>query len=288
MYTTRQFRISCLGIRLGLLALLAFVPLLLCAQEDSARFARDSVRMRPGGSEPLFSPIELSPKQFLPTPTPLPRPTYSMPHFSLKDPLYLPYSTNPSPLFRGDYSTGGMLRQFPRSVLYGSGGQTSLPGMGRFNNASLGYQHALGDKFTLQLGVDATKINMTHTTGQAFSTSGALLYRPSERMAFKVFGSYAVGNTYGMDTHRYGATMSLDMSDRFGMEVGVQRYYDSMRGRWETVPIVIPYYNFNKFKLGIDVGGLLYEILRDVVFDKRGGAGGATIAPPRFQMPPLR
>lgn len=244
--------------------------------------------MRPSSGEPLFSPIELSPKQFLPTPSPLPRPAYSLPHFSLKDPLYLPYSTNPSPLFRGDYSTGGMLRQFPRSVLYGSGGQTSLPGMGRFNNASLGYQHALGDKFTLQLGVDATKINMTHTTGQAFSTSGALLYRPSERMAFKVFGSYAVGNTYGMDTHRYGATMSLDMSDRFGMEVGVQRYYDSMRGRWETVPIVIPYYNFNKFKLGIDVGGLLYEILRDVVFDKRGGAGGATIAPPRFQMPPLR
>ena len=27
-----------------------------------------------------------------------------------------------------------------------------------------------------------------------------------------------------MDTHRYGATMSLDMSERFGMEVGVQRY----------------------------------------------------------------
>lgn len=290
MYTTHKFGISCLGFRLGLLVLLAFVPLLLSAQEDSTRFARDSVRMRPSSGELLFSPIELSPKQFLPAPTPLPRPTYSLPHFSLKDPLYLPYYTNPSPLFKGDYSTGGMLRQFPRGMLYGSGGQTSLPGIGRINNASLGYQHALGDKFTLQLGVDATKINMTHTTGQAFSTSGALLYRPSERMAFKVFGSYAVGNTYGMNTHRYGATMSLDMSDRFGMEVGVQRYYDSMRGRWETVPILIPYYNFDKFKLSLDVGGLLYEILRDVVFDKRGGwdGGGPTIGPPRFQMPPLR
>lgn len=113
-------------------------------------------------------------------------------------------------------------------------------------------------------------------------------YQASDRVAFKVFGSYAIGNTYGMDTHRYGATMSLDMSERFGMEVGVQRYYDAYRSRWETVPVVIPYYNFDKFKLSLDVGGILYEILRNTVFDNRGGSGGATIAPPRFQMPPLR
>lgn len=173
-------------------------------------------------------------------------------------------------------------------MLFGSGGQTSVPGIGRFNNASLGYQHAFNQRLTLQFGVDAMKINMIHSTGQAFSTSGALRYQASDRVAFKVFGSYAIGNTYGMDTHRYGATMSLDMSERFGMEVGVQRYYDAYRGRWETVPVVIPYYNFDKFKLSLDVGGILYEILRNTVFDNRGGSGGATIAPPRFQMPPLR
>ena len=79
-----------------------------------------------------------------------------------------------------------------------------------------GYQHAFNQRLTLQLGVDAMKINMIHSTGQAFSTSGALRYQASDRVAFKVFGSYAIGNTYGMDTHRYGATMSLDMSERFG------------------------------------------------------------------------
>lgn len=208
--------------------------------------------------------------------------------FSVKESLRLPYQTNPSLLFRGDYSTSGVLRQFPHGMLFGSGGQTSVPGIGRFNNASLGYQHAFNQRLTLQLGVDAMKINMIHSTGQAFSTSGALRYQASDRVAFKVFGSYAIGNTYGMDTHRYGATMSLDMSERFGMEVGVQRYYDAYRGRWETVPVVIPYYNFDKFKLSLDVGGILYEILRNTVFDNRGGSGGATIAPPRFQMPPLR
>ena len=141
-----------------------------------------------------------------------PEHSYSLPDFSLKESLRLPYQTNPSLLFRGDYSTSGVLRQFPHGMLFGSGGQTSVSGIGRFNNASLGYQHAFNQRLTLQLGVDAMKINMIHSTGQAFSTSGALRYQASDRVAFKVFGSYAIGNTYGMDTHRYGATMSLDMS----------------------------------------------------------------------------
>ena len=129
---------------------------------------------------------------------------------------------------------------------------------------------------------------MIHSTGQAFSTSGVLRYQASDRVTFKVFGSYAIGNPYGMDTHHYGATISLDMSERFGMEVGVQRYYDAYRGRWETVPVVIPYYKLDKFKLSLDMGGILYEILRNVVFPDKMNSGGPTLAPPRFQMPPLR
>ena len=66
--------------------------------------------------------------------------------------------------------------------------------------------------------------------------------------------------------------------------MGVQRYYDAMRGRWETVPVVIPSNRFNKFTLGLDVGGLVYEILRTLVFDKKDN-GSPTIAPPRFSVP---
>lgn len=288
MHVKRKNSISCLGVRLAICLLLTFAPQLLFAQEDSVRFTRDSIRIRPGFNESLFSPFELSPEGVIPFSSFQPEKSYSLPDFSLKESLRLPYQTNPSLLFRGDYSANGVLRQFPHGILFGSGGQTSVPGIGRFNDASLGYQHTFNQRLTLRLGVDAMKINMIHSTGQAFNTSGALWYQASDRVAFKVFGSYAIGNTYGMDTHRYGATMSLDMSERFGMEVGVQRYYDAYRDRWETVPMVIPYYNFNKLKLSLDVGGILYEILRNAFFDNRGSSGGATIAPPRFQMPPLR
>lgn len=283
-----KVNISYLGVRLGICLLSAFAPQLLFAQEDSARFIRDNIRLQSEFNKPLSSPFKLPFGNSAPSSMFHPERSYSLPDFSLKESLRLPYQTNPSLLFRGDYSASGVLRQFPHGMLFGSGGQTSIPGIGRFNNASLGYQHAFNQRLTLQLGVDAMKINMIHSTGQAFSTSGALLYQASDRVAFKVFGSYAIGNTYGMDTHRYGATMSLDMSDHFGMEVGAQRYYDAYRGRWETVPVVIPYYNLDKLKLGLDVGGILYEILRNAVFDNKRNSGGATIAPPRFQMSPLK
>lgn len=276
------------GICLWVCLLLFSVPQLLSAQEDSARMVRDSVPLSPVLDEPLSAPLSFAPEQITPAAVLRMGQSASLPRFSLNNPLYLPYYTNPSPLFKGDYDTGGVMRQFSHGALLASGGQTTLPGIGRFNEASLGYRHDFSPNLSLQLGVDAMKVNMMHAAGQAFSTSGTLLYRPSDRVSLQVFGSYAPGNTYGMKTHQYGASISMDMSERFGVEVGVRRYYNSMSGQWETVPIVVPYYNFDNFKLGLDVGGILYEVLRNVVFRDKMNSGGPTLAPPRLQLPPLR
>ncbi|WP_303011156.1 hypothetical protein [uncultured Bacteroides sp.] len=289
MYMAQKINTPRFPIHAGLFFLLILIPLSLPAQEkkDSIRILRDSISIRPE-SMPFHSSVP-GISSFRKTDiAPLyPSGQLHLPlNFLRKGEIRLPYQTNPSPRFKGDYSTGGILKQFSHGALFGSGQQTSVPGIGRFNNASLGYRHIFNDKFELQLQAYAMKINMTHSTGQAFSTSGALLYHASDRVAFKAFGSYGIGNSYGMNTHNYGATISVDMSDRFNMEMGVQRYYDAMRGRWETVPVVIPSYRFNKFTLGLDVGGILYEILRNAVFDKRdSGGSGPTIAPPRFSIP---
>lgn len=290
MLMKQNISISRLSIRIGLLFLLISVPQLLSAQEysDSTYFIRDSFSIKPGGAL-LLSPLYLHPEMTNEYPLYSPK-LYPpgqldrLPDFSLQRTIYLPYHTNPSPLFRGDYLSGGILKQFTHGALFGSGGQTSLPGIGGINDASLGYQHAFNPKLALQLSANVMKLNMIHFTGQTLSASGALLYRPSEHVAFKVFGSYNIGNPYGMNTHRFGATVTVDMSERFSLEMGAQRYYDAMRGRWETVPVLIPYYRFEKFTLGLDVGGLVYEILREVVFDKQRNSG-PTIAPPRFPLP---
>ncbi|WP_291529849.1 hypothetical protein [Bacteroides sp. UBA939] len=282
-------------IRWGLFLLLISAPQLLFAQEgDSTRIIRNNVQIMP---ENIWEPLPLTPL-LKPVPSyPLPSPELSpglspelsnrFSGFSLKNEIRLPYQVNPSLLYRGDFYTGGVIKRFSNGEVFGSGGQTSVPGIGRFNDASLGYRHIFNDRLSLQLRASAMKINMSHITGQAFSTSGRLTYRASDRVAFNVFGSYNIGNTYGMGADHYGATMSLDMSKRFGMEMGVQRYYNGMRGHWETVPVVIPYYRFEKFTLGMDVGGILHELLRNVIFENSGGrsGGGPTLAPPRFSFP---
>lgn len=277
---------SSLSIRLGLSFLLIFIPQFLLAQEIKDSIRLDSTLIKPEGTL-QHSTIELFPKAVEAYPSyPSSMQATTLPRFTLRDVPRLPYSQNPSLLFKGDYRTNGVLHQFAHGALHGSGSQNSLAGIGRFNNASLGYNHIFSDKFEMQINANAMKINMSHITGAAFSTSGAFLYHASDQVSFKLFGNYDIGNNYGMSTHSYGASMKVDMSERFGMEMGVQRYYDAMSGRWETVPMVIPYYRFEKFNLGLDVGGIIYEILRSTVFDKnRGMRGGPTIGPPRLNLP---
>lgn len=274
----------CTIIHLGVFFLLMYAPQALSAQEDSVRIIQDRGQINPVDSFLQPSTVGLSSEEFNISPSHPADEVGKARNLSLERALYLPYYTNPSPLFKGDYSTNGVIKQFPHGALFGAGGQTSIPGIGRFNDASIGYRHAFNEKLMLELGANAMKINMDHITGQAFSTSGTLFYRPSERVTFKVFGSYDIGNTYGMGGKHYGASIAFDMSDRFGMEVGVQRYYDARSGRWETSPVVIPYYRFNKFTLGVDVGGIVHEILRNVIYDNKP-RNNPTFGPPRFPIP---
>ena len=46
------------------------------------------------------------------------------------------------------------------------------------------------------------------------------------------------------------------------MDVGMRRYYNAATGQWTNVPIVMPYYNLNGHKLGVDFGGLLMNVFQ--------------------------
>ncbi|MDE6799482.1 MAG: hypothetical protein K2P62_04310 [Phocaeicola sp.] len=273
------------------LLLLVFLPSVATAQEDVKRVAGDSLRTGTAGEagiEFVSSDVGfvLPDKEAVcPSDGRLPV-SDSLFHLSLKKPLVPSYYINPSPLLRGDYNTGGILLRREKGAFYGAGGQATLPGIGIMNEASLGYVHQFNDQWSMQVGVDALKMNMPFAVGQSLGTSGVLMYRPSERIAFKVFGSYYRGSSYGMQSHSYGGSLTVGMSDRFSMEMGVRRHYNPLRGGWETVPIVAPCYKFDKFDLGIDLGGILYELLHKVVIDKnRMNRGNPTIGPPSyFQM----
>lgn len=258
-----------------------FLALNISAQEDTIRIVYDSLEMKIKGKA-LKEPLQIQTKEWVDVPFS----SLSKDSF-IKVPIHqpflmVPYYTNPSPMFKGDYSTAGILLHHRHGALMGAGNQTTLPGIGRSNSASLSYIHALGDRWTLQVGVDANKMLMSHFTGQSFGASGTLSYQAADRLSFHVFGGYNGGYVSGMQSYRYGGSVAWDMTERFGMEMGVQRYYNPMRGGWETVPIATPYYRFNNgAKVGFDVGGLLYQIFHSASFKSNPQRVNPTIGPPR-------
>lgn len=178
-------------------------------------------------------------------------------NFKTDIPFIPPYYINPTPMFYGDYSTSGYIF----SHFYGSGSQTTLPGIGRINEASIMFHHQFNNYFETRLGINATKYYFPKSTGQAFGIYGAMIYHPNERLRLKAFGTYTPTYQYGFYRNTYGITAGYDFTNRLEMEVGIQNYYNPEKG-WNVVPIVIPRYKFKKFDIGIDVGGLLYETIR--------------------------
>ena len=247
------------------LAVLLFVVQTAMGQEDSTRIRRDSLRTGEGiGVLPMsvksgISGVGVEDYRL----EPLHEAGQEVPVFRLvrQDPdLRLPYQENPSLRFKGDFRTEGSLWRWRTGQIYGTGSQTSLPGIGRRNEAAFSFEQELNDRLSLQATVDAVRMNMAYfNRRQSLGLSGALVYRAQDHLWFTAFGSARTG------------------------ELGVQRFYNDLTGRWETLPVVMPGYRFNdKFKLEFDVGPLIYELIRNVIIDHRGGRsdGGPTIRPP--------
>ena len=129
-------------------SLLGCLPMGVYAQEgiskDSIRLSEDSLKTIPGWQNisPDFSPSYAGTKgvevdnlmDILKVNTNV--------EWKLQKPFFLPpYYTNPSPMFYGDYQTGGRISPY----FYGSGSQSTLPGLGRINQASFQFRYPLND-----------------------------------------------------------------------------------------------------------------------------------------------
>lgn len=257
--------------------LLLMLPLQMVAQEEVKRAVRDSVQLQ---GEMISSGVST---EFMDEAVDIPTSGLSDSssiHIPLTLPLMLPYAVNPSPMFSGDYATSGVLSASDRGVLYGSGSQTTLPGLGRMNNAALGYRYYISPLLVFQLEAAAMKMTLPYSSGMSFGTSGKLTYQLADNLAVNAFGSYYAGRTFGMNSHSFGGSLTVNLTERFSLEAGVQRRYNPFRSGWETVPVLVPTYQFNRMKLGMDVGGLLYELLHRAVIDKKNlKMGNPTIAP---------
>lgn len=243
-------------------------------QEDSLRVRRDSV---PVSEE---SHIQFSPDSFssvnaeLPVVRHIPLHTSYFRSASSQGPVVPYYTNHPSPMFRGDYATSGVLGRVGGGYVVGAGSQTSVPGVGRFNAALVGWQKQLSDRLQLQLMADALKMNTARFTGQSFGLSGQMVYQVQDRLYFRAFGGVGFGDFRNRPAYGAGGAIGVEFTERFGVEFGAQSYYNSLTGRWEVLPVVAPYYKFDKFKLQLDLGPILFDIIRGAIQKHRGGSRG--------------
>ena len=237
------------NVRISVVCLLWLGVLLLgvqtaSGQEDSTRVRRDSLRVGAGTPQlPVKSGISgvgveeyrLEPSLEAGREVPVFRPVRRDPD------LRLPYQENPSLRFKGDFRTEGSLWRWRTGQIYGMGSQTSLPGIGLRNEAAFSFEQELNDRLSLQATVDAVRMNMAYfNRRQSLGLSGALVYRAQDHLWFTAFGSARTGDFLNMQSYSYGGTMGFDITERFSLELGVQRFYNDLTGRWETLPVVMP------------------------------------------------
>lgn len=180
-------------------------------QEDSTRVRRDSLRVGAGTPQlPVKSGISgvgveeyrLEPSLEAGREVPVFRPVRRDPD------LRLPYQENPSLRFKGDFRTEGSLWRWRTGQIYGTGSQTSLPGIGLRNEAAFSFEQELNDRLSLQATVDAVRMNMAYfNRRQSLGLSGALVYRAQDHLWFTAFGSARTGDFLNMQSYSYGGQL---------------------------------------------------------------------------------
>lgn len=170
-----------------------------------------------------------------------------------------------------------------------SGSRESIPGLMGIEQGSIGIGHTLG-RVTFTASASAEKYGYFRGLQTVYGVSGTALWRISGNLSLTVFGSYYTrANFTGpammpyMSTSAVGGYITWDFAEHWGVDAGVQSQYNNYTGRWDTRPIVRPYYKFdNGAKIGVDVGGLIY----DAVDSHRSRHSNPTMGPPVPKGPP--
>lgn len=189
-----------------------------------------------------------------------------------------------------DFNRSGVVTSWKNGFLMGYGSRTTMPVMMSNQNVSFSAVQNVGN-FTFTGGVSADRYFMWRNTRTMFGFNGSVTYNFSDNVSATVFGRYYTGQSYYtmgampyMGSSGYGGFFSF-MGNTFGMDVGVERYYDSFAGRWVTSPIITPKIKFSeKFTLALPVGGLVKELFDDYVL-KNNKKQGPMIMPEFTPMP---
>ena len=160
--------------------------------------------------------------------------------FDVQNPYNPTFPTDKSPLHEGEYSTSGIIKSYPSGYFYGIGRQENFIGLGTMNYA---------------------KWSVPRRESQLLGLSGLLTYPVNEKIRLNTFASYSFILSSPFSSSNYGGFVSYDIIPNWGMDFGVRSHTDFPLHKTKTLPIVAPYFQYKGNKLGIDIGGGLFNLL---------------------------
>ena len=170
------------------------------------------------------------------------------------------FPTDKSPLHEGEYSTSGIIKSYPFSYFYGMGRQENLIGLGTMNYAGIGYVYSSG-RWSFDLQTYTVKWSIPRHESQLLGLSGLLTYPANRKIRLNIFASYSFILSSPFNSLNYGGFVSYKIVPNWGMDFGVRSHANFPLHKTKTLPIVAPYFQYKGNKLGIDVGGGLFNLL---------------------------
>lgn len=204
--------------------------------------------------------------------------------------LYAPPSVGgiPSslPELRLRYFAPGEIVGWENGGVFGETRSQSLAGMMGIESGRLELRQSVGD-FSFTAYGEALKYGFFRGLTRSVGGGGSLSYRINDRVSVTVFGHYYTSPGlmspamagYAATTG-FGGYFDYHLGGRWGVRVGAQGYRSVLSGKWEAQPMVMPYFRVTKKDvIGVDVGGILYNLLKDNLNNGWGRPGNPTIAP---------
>jgi hypothetical protein len=204
--------------------------------------------------------------------------------------------TAPVIYFPGIYPGQSSVFNWRNGGIVAAGRHETYPGLMNQDSAVLNFYQQVGD-FSFTAYGSASKIGYFNGLATQWGYGGSMTYHVNDGLSFTAFGSYATQLNIrqpailGFVSYpTFGGYADYRFGDsRFGVQVGAQSYYSVLNQHWQAQPIVTPYFKLgNGAKLGVDVGGILYNVFRDSgLFNKQqrvmnGPAKGPAVPMPRI------
>jgi hypothetical protein len=180
------------------------------------------------------------------------------------------------------YAPKDYLLRWDEGRLTGYNSTELLPGIGGVATAGVTAVHHFSDELTLTGGAMLQKTGLLYNTA---SVHAQLSYQLTDYVSVNAFGAYqspSFMSTYHTRQNvLFGGFVTLHTENKkWGVDLGEKTEVNPYTGRLEATPIVMPYYNLQGQKLGIDFGGLLKSIIINNRMRKEG-------APPMGPMGPM-